>query len=711
MFDSPFASPPFPAVAWNFLEPVGLAGLAALLPIIALYFLKLKREERVVPSTLLWKKVIKDLHVNAPFQRLKYSLLLLLQLLLVALMAFALARPFLSVAADTGKYVVLLVDTSASMATKDAGGSTGKTRLEKAIEDARQKIDDMSRVDEMQIVAFDEDVRQVCPWTNDRSYLKKVVSELEPRHLRTHAQEAFETALAMAEERKGSEVLVLSDGCFDRLSLNKLLGESVQGTNTEEASLARLRKFRFVKYGREYTDNVGITGINARTRLVRQAGEGGARVDTLETQMFVVLENFGLDDVKAILTLTSDAGVFAPVIKVVELKGRQRGLESLDGNADGSTLESARSSEAFKLPANFQGVVTAAVRTEAGADNFPLDDRAQIVVGGAEGMNVLLVTGVNYFIEKVLVVMRGVKVDKMTPEEFEKDWNQRGALSVAEYDAVIFDGCAPPRWDDGGAIFLGTLPPLPGFKYRDPKAPKGAEAAPPSEPVLLEWPRVIDWDVAHPAMRYVNFGNVQIKQAQAWDLPKTAAVLVETSGGPLIAALESDRVNAVGTSFQVLDSDWPYRPSLPLFLRNSVAWVSEVSPRRRPTALKTGEVLSLPPVEGASTATLTWPDGHSEQVELSATRKMPVKGVNSIGLYRLTGIPGDGPDGRTFAVNLADTKESDNLAQASLQVGEETVEASPSAIEGKREIWRTLALIAVGLLMAEWFLYHRRLGL
>ena len=89
----------------NFLAPIGLAGLAALAPIIALYFLKLKREERVVPSALLWKKVIEDMHVNAPFQRLKYSLLLILQLVLIALLAFALARPFLAMSASQGKRV------------------------------------------------------------------------------------------------------------------------------------------------------------------------------------------------------------------------------------------------------------------------------------------------------------------------------------------------------------------------------------------------------------------------------------------------------------------------------------------------------------------------------------------------------------------------------------------------------------------------------
>src|SRR5215470_3033870 len=93
-------SSPLGGMAWAVLAgiPVG---------IIALYFLKLRRRPVQVPSTLLWRKSLEDLHVNSLFQRLRRNLLLFLQLLAVALAMLALAGPRIKGTGGGGQRFVL----------------------------------------------------------------------------------------------------------------------------------------------------------------------------------------------------------------------------------------------------------------------------------------------------------------------------------------------------------------------------------------------------------------------------------------------------------------------------------------------------------------------------------------------------------------------------------------------------------------------------
>ena len=106
--------------------------------IIALYFLKLRRRPVQVPSTLLWRRSLEDLHVNSLFQRLRRNLLLFLQLLAVLLAMLALAGPRIKGTAGQGQRFVLMIDNSASMSATDVapepagqgqgGGQEGRRR-------------------------------------------------------------------------------------------------------------------------------------------------------------------------------------------------------------------------------------------------------------------------------------------------------------------------------------------------------------------------------------------------------------------------------------------------------------------------------------------------------------------------------------------------------------------------------------------------------
>src|SRR3954463_2131459 len=95
----------------QFVTPLGATAWAVLagipVGIIALYFLKLRRRPVQVPSTLLWRRSLEDIHVNSLFQRLRRNLLLILQLLAVLLAMLALAGPRVKGSKGVGQRFIL----------------------------------------------------------------------------------------------------------------------------------------------------------------------------------------------------------------------------------------------------------------------------------------------------------------------------------------------------------------------------------------------------------------------------------------------------------------------------------------------------------------------------------------------------------------------------------------------------------------------------
>src|SRR5207244_13534714 len=98
----------------SLITPIALA-LGVTLPIIVVfYLLKVRRHDEEVSSTFLWNDLIRDLAAHEPLQRLRWNLLLLLQLLALALITFAVARPFSEQVGQKPVQAVLLLDGSSS---------------------------------------------------------------------------------------------------------------------------------------------------------------------------------------------------------------------------------------------------------------------------------------------------------------------------------------------------------------------------------------------------------------------------------------------------------------------------------------------------------------------------------------------------------------------------------------------------------------------
>src|SRR5579859_3734969 len=124
----------------NLVAPAGLA-FASLIPVLIIfYLLKVRRHEYEVSSTFLWEQLHRDLVAHEPWQRLKTTLLLLLQILLMALVTFGLARPFFTANAQASDNIVLLLDASASMQATDVKPN----RFEAARSAAKDIVDRLS---------------------------------------------------------------------------------------------------------------------------------------------------------------------------------------------------------------------------------------------------------------------------------------------------------------------------------------------------------------------------------------------------------------------------------------------------------------------------------------------------------------------------------------------------------------------------------------
>ena len=118
----------------TFLFPIYFWALLGLLPLIAVYFLKVKPRRKPTTAFFLWQAVFDQKLSTSLFDRLRDLLSLLLMMLAFIAIVFALTAP--QVNDDQRSDILILIDNSASMNTNDQGG----TRLQAAKETAKSII-------------------------------------------------------------------------------------------------------------------------------------------------------------------------------------------------------------------------------------------------------------------------------------------------------------------------------------------------------------------------------------------------------------------------------------------------------------------------------------------------------------------------------------------------------------------------------------------
>lgn len=393
----------------GFLAPLGLATLGLGGLIVALHMLRVRRQERRVPSTLLWRSLHQDPPASLPWQPPRASLLLLLQLLALLALGLALARPFLPSGEIGGEHVIVLLDRSVSMAAGDLEPSRLEAAKARVLEIAELAGDApltvLAAADRPQIVAAAE---------TDRAALRRALEPVGPAATPGELGEALDFAVALAEGHRDAQIVILSDGRAD-------WGEG----------LRTALPIRFELFGKS-DENQGITALSLgaagpedQARLFLQAGNGAGRPARREVE---VLVDGALYDAR---TLALPAGGEA----AFEL-GLPAGIEQVEARL-------------------------------LGQDALALDDRAWALRPRDEGLRVAVFGEANRFLDTALGLLPATgSVTRVGPERVDEPL---GITDVAVLDGLVPATLPPgqllliaPRVDvapdDAGAIrYAGEL--------------------------------------------------------------------------------------------------------------------------------------------------------------------------------------------------------------------------------------------------------------
>ena len=680
----------------NTLSPAQWALLAAVpVAILALYFLKLKRQPVEVPSTYLWRKAIEDLHVNSFWQRLRKSLLLFLQLLAVALAVLALLRPGWEGTKLEGQRFLFLIDNSASMSARDVSGGS---RLDAAKEQVAALIEQMDSGMTAMIVSFADAPRVVQEFTDNTRLLRERLATIEPTFRGTDLREALKLAAGMSsldvgsagdDESEASEQLPADD------TVTAYIYSDGRFPEVKNFRLGRIEPV-YVPMGTKEARNVALTAFSTRRSEIRPE----------ERQAFVQVTNFTDEPAK--------------VIAEIRLSGEfldAKELEVPAGDSAGATFPLA-DAPAGALEVRLSG---------SGLDGDVLlsDNRGYAALNDALPGRVLVVSPGNVALETSLGTERAKRlatIEFAKPELLTQKEHQQLADSGA-YSLIIYDQCVPEKMPRANTLFVGTAPPIDSWKA----TASSPSEAPPAEAATagtVSLPQIIDWNRAHPLLANVEFGNIGILTSNILPIPQGGTSLIDSTGGTLFAIAPRDSfedavlgfpIVSVGEGGQAINTNWPRRHSFPTFWLNVLEYfVGQADDSASPNSTP-GQPVELRTTASASTLTVVAPSGERFELQRQSLEPFQFHQTEQPGVYE---VVEQGQVTSRFAVNLFNRQESDVALRPSadsdneggaqeLRIGETAVPAE-GLTPARRELWRPLLLAALLVLLVEWYIYNRR---
>jgi len=406
---------------------------------------------------------------------------------------------------------------------------------------------------------------------------------------------------------------------------------------------------------------VGTSAENvAITALATRALPGDA------PQLFAQITNYGTTDADVIFSLRADGELFM---------GEEYTIPA------GGTVAPDISS----LPESYTALEAAlTISADSAYVDQLVSDNSAWTIGGASGARrVLLLTSGNLFLEQVLRILPGLQTFVGDPAR---------PLPAQTFDVTVLDGFVPAQLPNGDLLVINPPSGYNGLFS------VGAEQESVSNIRVSDDPR----------MALVDFADVNIRAFK----PTTAdwaQPLIEADGGTLLIAGDiADRQVAVLT-FNLADSDLPLQITFPVLIASLMDWYRPPSALADQTALHVGDGLTIRLAGDQDAARVIAPDGLTRDLSgVGAERYFGA--TDAPGLYLLELLTGgDVTETAAFAVNGFDAGESDITPRAEITLGSTVVGRVEESDEfGQQEFWSWLALLALVILLIEWWAYHRR---
>ena len=656
----------------NFLNTLSgwqWAIFAAVPPLIVLlYFLKLRRQPLEVPSTYLWSRTIEDLHVNSIWQRLRQSLLLLLQLLLVALAMFACLRPGWRGVESVGERLIFLIDTSASMSATDAA----PTRLAQAKKQAIQLIDQMKSGDKAMVISFSDSARVEQSFIDDRNMLKQRVAKISATNRTSNLAEALRAASGLANPgRSGDDENNIEVVVADPLPATLYIFSDGGFPIVPNFSLGNLEP-KFVPIGNDDATNVSVAAFHAEPNPE----------DPARAQAFANLENHSENEIVVPASLYVE-DVILDASDVTIPPGGTAGVEF-----------------------NFQTLDFATLRLELDVeDDLTVDNTAYAVLNSHQLASVLLVTPGNRPLSMALAteqVRKKAEVTTVDTEHLDSDMFRKQAIN-GTFDLIIFDQCQPKTMPQCNTLFIGRVPDSPGWKHTECE----------SSPII------IDSDRAHPIMKLVQLGTIKIAESLAVTPPVGGASLIDSDQGTILAVGPRDGFEDVVVGFDIvstsdgaaeINTNWMIRRSFPVFFLNVIEYLGGASSSASTPSTKPGTAVTIRSATARQRVTVTSPTGEATAVQPDAQHAFIYVDTDDVGVYDVREDGGKQVSQR-FAVNLFDVLESRIQPQRVIDLGYEQIAGTAAVQPARIELWRWILLAVLGILIFEWYIYNRRVYL